>query len=100
LFARIEAGQVYGTGGVPIENGRWYHVAAVKRGAVLTLYLDGHPAASCPAPERVRTASAAVGVGFNPLYAGGEQFAGRMDGFAFYARALTDEEIQDLASTE
>ena len=32
LFARIEAGGGFGTPGVPIDAGRWHHVAAVKRG--------------------------------------------------------------------
>jgi hypothetical protein len=41
LYARIEAGSSFQTPGVAVETGKWYHVAAVKQGGELKLYLDG-----------------------------------------------------------
>ena len=97
LFARIENPKGgCGTRGVPVENGRWVHVAAVKQGTSLTLYVDGSPAHSVGTHRQIRSDSTAIGLGFNPMYAGGEHFAGAIDGFAFYARALTPEEIAAL----
>jgi hypothetical protein len=94
VFARIEAGGVYGTAGVPVGQGRWAHLAAVKQGATLTLYVNGKHAQTTAVPEYVRSMSTAVGIGFNPLCSPGEHFIGRISDFAFYARALTANEIK------
>lgn len=93
LFARIEAGSAYGTKGVPLKNGEWVHVAAVKEGRTLALYVNGKAAHSTEVPEQVYSASTEIGIGFNPLYSGGEHFVGKIDDFAFYARALSADEI-------
>jgi hypothetical protein len=44
-------------------------------------------------PETLRTHAEQLGIGFNPFFSGGEHFHGRLDDIAFYARALTPEEI-------
>jgi hypothetical protein len=44
-------------------------------------------------PETLRTHAEQLGIGFNPLFSGGEHLHGRLDDIAFYARALTPEEI-------
>jgi len=97
LSARIEAGAGFRIVGVKLEPDRWAHVAAVKDGGVLRLFVNGREVASCPAPERVRTMAREIGIGFNPFFAGGEYFAGCIDDFAFWNRALTAEEILSMA---
>jgi len=96
LFARIEAKSGYTTPGVPLRNGEWVHVAAVKQGAILTLYVNGQPGPSVSVPEKIYSAATEIGIGFNPLFSGGEHFTGRIDNFALYAAALTPEQIAEL----
>lgn len=96
VFARLEAGGSWGTAGAPLENGRWVHVAAVKEGTTLTLYVNAQPAHTTAVPEYVRSQSTTIGIGFNPLYPGGEHFIGKMDDFVFYARALSASEVEAL----
>lgn len=98
LHARIEAGAFHGTDGVPVKDGEWVHVAAVKAGASLTLYVNGAVAQRAAVPERVGSRSTAIGVGFNPLLPGGEYFRGRISDFAFWAEARTAGEVAALAS--
>jgi hypothetical protein len=97
VSARIEAGAGFRTAGVAIEPGRWVHLAAVKQGTSLRLYVDGARAGAAAVPERVRSQAVEVGVGFNPLFSGGENLEGAFDDFALFARALTDQEIADAA---
>lgn len=99
ISARIEAAGAWGTEGIRLEAGVWIHVVAVKRGATLTLYIGGRPQRTAAAPDRVRSASMMAGIGFNPLYAGGEHFIGKIDDATFYARALTTEEVQSVYQT-
>jgi hypothetical protein len=95
VFARIEnpAGGC-STEGVAVEKGKWIHIAAVKTGTRLLLYLNGEVAGQASAHSDIRTESRFLGVGFNPLFPGGEFFRGQLDHFAFYARALSEEEIR------
>lgn len=74
LAARIEAGRAYGTAGVPLAVGKWHHVAAVKAGAKLTLYVDGNARASTEVPAVVNTQSRACALGGNPAYTGAPEF--------------------------
>lgn len=99
LFARIEAGQGSGTPGVRVETGRWYHVAAVKAGGQLTLYVDGKPAGSSAAPAFVRSNSREVALGGNPRFSGNECLAAQFSDFALYTRALSAEEIRKAAQS-
>lgn len=98
VFAGIEAGSAYGTPVAPLENGRWRHVAAVKSGGTLTLYLDGAAVHEVAVPERIRTMSQAVGIGFNPRFSGGEHFKGLIDDFQFLCRAVSANEVAQAAS--
>jgi len=98
LFARIEAGGGFSTPGTPVETGRWYSVAATKRGASLTLYLDGKSVGSCIAPEFMTTQAQDCALGGNPHFSGNEFLAARFADFRFYAKALSTEEIQALAA--
>ncbi|HMC67004.1 MAG TPA: LamG-like jellyroll fold domain-containing protein, partial [Gemmataceae bacterium] len=97
LFARVEAGGGYGTPGVSIEAGRWYHVAAVKRGATLSLFLDGRPAGSGTTAEFTTTAARDCALGGNPHFSGNEFLAGTFADFGLWARALTDQEVVGIA---
>lgn len=98
IRARIEAGQGYDGEAVPIEPGRWRHVAVVKRGSALALYLDGQPVARGPAPAYLRSASRAIALGGNPCYAGDEHLDARFADFRLYGRALTEAEIARAAA--
>lgn len=97
LYARLEAGQGYSTEGVPIQTGRWYHVAAVKAGPRLTLYLDGQPQHTVAVPERILTRAQVCALGGNPKYSGNEFLAVQLAGFALAARAWSAAEASKLA---
>jgi hypothetical protein len=93
LFARIEAGGVFGTPGVPIDAGRWHSVCAVKRGETLALFLDGQPAGSCAAPRFTTTAARDCALGGNPHFSGDESLTATFADFGFWERALSAEEL-------
>jgi hypothetical protein len=96
LYARIEAGQFYGTKGVPLEVERWTHVAAVKQNSKLTLYVDGSPRATADVPVLLSTASEEFALGGNPRYSGPEFLACKLADLKFYARALSGGEIKQV----
>jgi uncharacterized protein len=100
LFARIEAGQVFGTAGTPLSTGTWHHVAAVKSGATLKLFLDGQLAGSCAAPELTTTATSDCALGGNPKFNGNEFLAAAFADFGLWERALSPTEVQRLVSQE
>jgi hypothetical protein len=100
LFARIEAGGVFGTPGVPIDIGRWHRVCAVKRGETLALFLDGQPAGSCIAPRFTTTGARDCALGGNPHFSGDESLAATFSDFGFWERALSAEELQRLVPPE
>jgi len=97
LYARIEAGRFYSTEGYPIELGRWYHVAAVKRAGQLSLYVDGRLVAKAEVPASVTSAASSFAIGGNPNFAGPEFLAARFSDLKLYARALGSEEIASLS---
>ena len=96
LSARIESrmGNVR-TAGAAVEAGTWVHVAAVKKGETLTLYVNGAVAGTTHAPARVVSRAQHVGVGYNPILPGGEHFRGHIEDLAFYAGALTPAQIRE-----
>jgi hypothetical protein len=65
----------------------------VKKRNKLTLYVNGAPVNSVDTHQYISSDSSTIGIGFNPLFSGGEHFVGKMDDFAFFARALLGEEI-------
>jgi len=97
LFARIEAQQAYSTKGVPIETGAWHHLAAVKSGPRLTLYLDGEPRESVAVPGLINTAARSCALGGNPNYVGNEFLAADFAGFVMFLKALQDTEVKELS---
>jgi uncharacterized protein len=100
LHARVEAGGVFGTPGVPIEAGRWHRVCAVKRGENLALFLDGQPAGSCNVPRFTTTGAHDCALGGNPHFSGDESLAASFADLGFWERALSAEELQRLALPE
>jgi DUF1680 family protein len=97
VTARIESGGFFSTPGAALESGRWYHVAAVKSGGTLTLFVDGKSVGSCGAPEFTTTMAKDCALGGNPHHSGNEFLAAKFADFSMFARALTAEEIQALA---
>ena len=95
--ARIEAGQAYATPAVKIEAGRWLHVAAVKEGAQLRLYVDGELCGMARVPEMIASAARSVAIGANPNFAGDEDFNGDIDAFSLWGTALSAERVKELA---
>ncbi len=94
LSARIEARAAYSTPGAPVENGQWVHVAAVKEGPKLSLYVNGKLHGTVAVPGWCATAALDFALGANPHYTGANEcFVGRIDDFGFHAQALTAEEI-------
>ena len=100
LYARIEAGSAYSTKDVPLEPDRWTHVAAVKNGSRLTLYVDGKAITETAVPAEIYSRAADFALGANPHYRGDEFLPVRLAAFRFYARALSADEIRSLAVIE
>jgi hypothetical protein len=93
LFARIESGSGYSTDGVPVTPNKWMHVAAVKAGGRLHLFIDGKERASTEAPEWITTTAKDFALGGNPHYSGNEFLAVTISDLAFFPRALSGKEI-------
>jgi outer membrane protein assembly factor BamB len=75
----------------------WHHVAAVKSGGLLRLFVDGRAVAQSrrfdPAQYDLQTAAPLrIGFGAN------DYFCGRLAGVRWYGRALGDAEIKRLAA--
>jgi len=97
LFARVEAGAGYGTEGVDLETGKWYHVVGVKGRDKLTLYIDGDARSSVEAPLLIWSGAVDFAIGANPNYRATPEFlAARFADLRFYARALSPEEVTQL----
>jgi DUF1680 family protein len=97
LYARIEAGRGFGTDGLPIAAGTWHHVAAVKDGTKLTLYVDGTARGTVRVPAETHSAARDVALGGNPHFGGNEFLAARFAEFTFSARAFSATELSALS---
>jgi hypothetical protein len=101
LHARIENHRGNATTeGVPIATGRWIHVAAVKVGERLILYVDGHPRAEAKAPAEVISAATDFGLGGNPHFTGDEYLSADLRDARLYGRALSAEEVRALSKAK
>jgi DUF1680 family protein len=97
IFARIEGDSGASLGGTPAKLGEWQHIAAVKEGDVLTLYVNGAPVAMGSAPAKLATKSRECALGGNPLYPGPEFLAADFASFVLHRRALNEDEIAALS---
>jgi DUF1680 family protein len=97
IFARIEGGGFHSTPGAPFPFDQWTHVAFVKEGDKLRLYLNGEAVAEAASPRRVFSGSTDVALGGNPKFSGDESLPARYAGFRLYARALSASEVARLA---
>ncbi len=98
LFARIEGSGGGSTGGVSLKPGTWHHAAVIREAGTLTLFLDGRPVASGPAPAAIQTKAKVCALGGNPLYNGRPEFLhASFRDFSLWTRALTDDEVAALA---
>ncbi|HOE95416.1 MAG TPA: LamG domain-containing protein [Candidatus Sumerlaeota bacterium] len=93
IYAAVEAGQVHATRAAPLPPGPWFHVAVVKEGAALILYLNGEPAAAGDIPTGAESAATNFALGFLPEGAGSGHFHGALDDCTLHARALTADEV-------
>lgn len=94
VSARIEQESLYATAGVKVSTGRWFHVAAVRGGDQLQLYIDGQPQASVTTPVCPRTRPIQrFALGANPGPTHEENLNGRLDDFKFFAKALTHKDV-------
>ncbi len=100
LSARVEAGKMLRTKDFSITAGEWYHVAAVKRGTQLELFVNGKSAGSIAVPDVNSTTSEACALGGNPRYSGNEFLAATFADFGLWDRALTVDEIKRLSAAK
>jgi len=80
-----------------VENGKWAHVAVVKKFTELTLYVNGKQAGRASVPASYQPGPKNVGIGCNPNYTGPEVFQGHLAQVLFVREALPEEEIRKLA---
>jgi hypothetical protein len=80
-----------------VENGKWYHVAVVKKFMELTLYVNGKPVGRATVPASYQPGPKNVGIGCNPNYTGPEVFQGALAEILLVREALPEEEIKRLA---
>jgi hypothetical protein len=98
LFARIEAQRAFSTKGAPVTLGQWRHLAAVKAGTNLTLYLDGRAQDTVSVPQFLNTMARSCALGDNLNFSGNEFLAADFARFEFHARARSPEEVDRLAA--
>lgn len=95
LHVGIEGGGNASLPGEPIPFGAWTHIAVVKNGADLALYLNGELRQQGKAPSSLdQTTAANIALGANPNYSGNEYYTGRLSDFALYAKAMNAEQVR------
>jgi hypothetical protein len=85
--------------GTVVNDGRWHHVAAVIRlGQNVTYYIDGNQSSVQPVLSKAGVAAVGIWIGRNPWADYGDLFHGSLDDARVYSRALTSQEVSDLAA--
>jgi hypothetical protein len=87
------------SGSINVGGGVWHHVAGVYDGSMAYLYIDGVEDAQLAAsgPIGINSDEVIIGGSFPSLPSGYRQWEGMMDDVRVYDRALSQEEISDLA---
>jgi hypothetical protein len=101
LFITTDTGYVAPNAPDLAPRDTWIHLAGVYDGAMVRLYVDGAVAANVPLTGRFVPDTTPVILGGNGNDASGvptELFPGRIDELMLYARALSTEEIAQLAA--
>ena len=80
-----------------VENGKWAHVAVVKKNAELTLYVNGKQVGRAAVSATFQPGPKNVGIGCNPNYGGQETFQGALAEVVFVREALSEEAVRRLA---
>jgi len=80
----------------PVEDGKWLHVAMVKKYRDLIFYVNGRRVATAMTPSALERGAGNVGVGCNPNYGDPESFQGCIADVLFSRVALTDAEVASL----
>jgi hypothetical protein len=80
-----------------VENGKWVHVAVVKKFTELTMYVNGKKAGSAAVQASYQPGPTNVGIGCNPNYSGPEVFQGALAEVLFVREALPEEAVRKLA---
>ncbi|NTV37893.1 MAG: hypothetical protein HGA82_01670, partial [Anaerolineales bacterium] len=86
-----------GAGPVQLTANTWQHVAIVCDGREVVIYLDGKEAARGEGKNPL-TPNPRLGFRLGSGFSGGRFFAGALDDFRIYSRALNASEIQKLAA--
>ncbi|MHC1769396.1 MAG: beta-L-arabinofuranosidase domain-containing protein [Verrucomicrobiia bacterium] len=81
-----------------IENGRWTHVAVIKKLTELALFIDGKKSATATVPASFQPGPRNVGIGCNPNFSGPEVFQGGLAEVVFVREALPEAAVRKLAA--
>lgn len=80
---------------IPVNDGRWHHVAGVWDGRTLVVYADGQPGSPVDFTGAIGSSTQPLRIGANSNNASQERIRGALDEIAIYGRALSAEEIRD-----
>lgn len=91
----------------PLPNARWHHLAVVKAGSFVTVYIDGQrsctypPGLFCDLPLLTGPPTGTVRFGKRPVGSNQRQtqFYGFMDDVAVFLRALSQSEVQAIVAS-
>jgi hypothetical protein len=92
LWARTMIGRSYVTGGARVELSRWLHIAVVRAGERLGLYLDGRLIGTVRVPAVLHSTSGVFALG-GTVDTRAPAVPGRYTGLALTDRALTAAEV-------
>jgi hypothetical protein len=81
-----------------VEDGKWLHVAVVKKYRDLILYVNGHRVATALVPNTLERGAQNLGIGCNPNFSDTEGFRGCIAHVLFRREALTDAQVAALAA--
>jgi len=89
----------HGTDGVPLENGRWAHVAVVKKAEKLWLYVDGDLKSESAIPRVLASRPTKIGIGCNPNFTDSESFRGAISAVKLYREALSHDRLKIISKS-